>query len=191
MMMTIHDLGGFVLLSPVNVKGRTKGNNFYFYPICISNQKILLQLLSCQANWPRQAVAPLSTGSRLLWLHFLRKQLTIFQNLYSSSLLRIGLTIVVEPMEGMISVEAPLPKSSNLTFPPPSVARSHPPLPALSSCHCWYFVTDAAFVCCCCCCCCLSLVVVCRWSLFVVGRCLLLFSTRICRNLSWESRNFA
>ena len=111
-------------MSPVNVKGRRKVINFYLYPICISNQQILLQLCVELQSELAQAVAPLPTGFSAAdaCTFFLSKTTQNVPKSLPLLPLCFGSAVVVKPMEGMASVVAPHPKSSNLTSPPPLVA---------------------------------------------------------------------
>ena len=77
-----------------------------------------------QSELVAQAVASRSTGFSAAdgCTFFSRKQLTMFQNLYRSSSPALDRLLSSSPLEGMASVVAPHPKSSNLTSPPPLVA---------------------------------------------------------------------
>ena len=140
-------------MSPVNVKGRRKVINFYLYPICISNQQILLQLCVELQSELAQAVAPLSTGfSAADACTFFLSKTT--QNVPKSLPLLLpcfGSAIVVKPIGG----------DGFSCGSPPKVLKSNIPSPfgcccrCCCHCCCCFCCCCCCHCCCCCCCCCL------------------------------------
>ena len=133
-------------MSPVNVKGRRKVINFYLYPICISNQQILLQLCVELQSELAQAVAPLPTGfSAADACTFFLSKTT--QNVPKSLPLLspcFGSAIVVKPIGG----------NGFSCGSPPKVLKSNIPSPFGCCCCCCCHCCCCCCFCCCCCCCC-------------------------------------
>ena len=113
-------------MSPVNVKGRRKVINFYLYPICISNQQILLQLCVELQSELAQAVAPLPTGFSAAdaCTFFLSKTTQNVPKSLPLLPLCFGSAIVVKPIggDGFSCGSPPKVLKSNIQQPSASIA---------------------------------------------------------------------